>query len=260
MWLDLVSISAGWQSDSMQISSRHMTSNNVVSTSHATSWRRIDIDMTLFSSYVLEGRLRFSLPVFSFFFTIFSNKIWYLETYVSMHKLWYSSNMKEQNQNNIRKAAKIRNRYNQVPHLTQDTTWESKHNKTLQIRAKRSVLSQKVTTRQQWTDAKAWQTQDINNTNDPQKKYRLGTVGKNILLEGLNRFHGANLTLTPSLTYPISNRAKVCTLVWVFIYIHTLCFLAAKSLAILSLEPSDKTDLDFANKSTEDKTDIQANI
>ena len=25
----------------------------------------------------------------------------------------------------VRKAAKIRNRYNQVPHLTQDTTWES---------------------------------------------------------------------------------------------------------------------------------------
>ena len=33
------------------------------------------------------------------------------------------------------------------------------------------------------------------NTNDQQKKYRLGTVSKNILLEGLNRFHGANLIL-----------------------------------------------------------------
>ena len=43
---------------------------------------------------------------------------------------------------------------------------------------------------------KAWQTQDINNTNDPQKKHRLGTVSKYILLEGLNRFHGANLTLS----------------------------------------------------------------
>ena len=32
--------------------------------------------------------------------------------------------------------------------------------------------------------------------NDPQKKYRLGTVSKNILLEGLNRLHGANLTLS----------------------------------------------------------------
>ena len=28
----------------------------------------------------------------------------------------------------VRKAAKIRNRYNQVPHLTQDTTWESDRN------------------------------------------------------------------------------------------------------------------------------------
>ena len=28
----------------------------------------------------------------------------------------------------IRKETKIRNRYNQVPHLTQDTTWESDKN------------------------------------------------------------------------------------------------------------------------------------
>ena len=33
------------------------------------------------------------------------------------------------------------------------------------------------------------------NPNDPQNKYRLGKVSKNIL-EGLNRFHGANLTLS----------------------------------------------------------------
>ena len=30
---------------------------------------------------------------------------------------------------------------------------------------------------------------------DPQKKHRLGTVSKNILLEGLNQFHGANQAL-----------------------------------------------------------------
>ena len=34
----------------------------------------------------------------------------------------------------------------------------------------------------------------MNNMNDPQKN-RLGTVSKNILLEGLNQFYGANLTL-----------------------------------------------------------------
>ena len=33
--------------------------------------------------------------------------------------------------------------------------------------------------------------QDRNKINDPQKKHRLGTVSKNILLEGLNQFTGA---------------------------------------------------------------------
>ena len=35
--------------------------------------------------------------------------------------------------------------------------------------------------------------------NDPQKKllYCLGTVSKNILVDGLNRFNVANLTLSP---------------------------------------------------------------
>ena len=47
-----------------------------------------------------------------------------------------------------------------------DNIWESDKN----TRAKRSALSQQVTTRQQWTDAKTWLTQDINNTNDPQKR------------------------------------------------------------------------------------------
>ena len=50
----------------------------------------------------------------------------------------------------VGKRAKIKNRYNQVPHLTQDTTWQSdKHNKTSQTRAKGSVLSKQVTTRHQ---------------------------------------------------------------------------------------------------------------
>ena len=31
----------------------------------------------------------------------------------------------------------------------------------------------------QWTDKKTWQTRNINNKNDPQKKHRLGTVNKN---------------------------------------------------------------------------------
>ena len=40
------------------------------------------------------------------------------------------------------------------------------------------------------------ETQDTKNTNDPQNKYCIGRVIKNILLEGLNRFYGANLTLS----------------------------------------------------------------
>ena len=40
--------------------------------------------------------------------------------------------------------------------------------------------------------------QDINNTNDPQKKNRLLTVSKNISLEGLNQFHGAKFAKNDS--------------------------------------------------------------
>ena len=43
---------------------------------------------------------------------------------------------------------------------------------------------------------KAKQTRDRTNMNDPQKKYGLGTVSKNTLLKGLNRFHGATFTLS----------------------------------------------------------------
>ena len=59
-------------------------------------------------------------------------------------------------------------------------------------RAKRPALSQQATTRHQQTDVHESITkQDRNNINDPQKKHRLKTASKNILLEGLNRFNGA---------------------------------------------------------------------
>ena len=48
----------------------------------------------------------------------------------------------------VSKIAKIRNRYNQVPHLTQDTNGKvTNSQKTPQTRAKRSALSQQVTTK-----------------------------------------------------------------------------------------------------------------
>ena len=51
-------------------------------------------------------------------------------------------------QTKVSKVAKIRNRYNQVPHLTQDTNGKvTNSQKTPQTRAKRSALSQQVTTK-----------------------------------------------------------------------------------------------------------------
>ena len=41
-------------------------------------------------------------------------------------------------------------------------------------------------------DHKASTKQDRNNINDQQKKHRLGTFSKNILLEGLNKFYGSS--------------------------------------------------------------------
>ena len=54
----------------------------------------------------------------------------------------------------VSKVAKIRKRYNQVPHLTQDTNGKvTNSQKTAQTRAKRSALSQQVTTKHTQTDA-----------------------------------------------------------------------------------------------------------
>ena len=74
----------------------------------------------------------------------------------------------------VRKKAKIRNRYNQVPHLTQDTTWESDKKTQENIthkRARRPALSQQVTTKLQRTDKKAWQTRNMNNKKDPKQLF-----------------------------------------------------------------------------------------
>ena len=64
------------------------------------------------------------------------------------------------------KVAKIRNRYNQVPHLTQDTNGKvTNSQKTPQTRAKRSALSQQVTTKHIQTDThKTQPTQDRTKT------------------------------------------------------------------------------------------------
>ena len=93
----------------------------------------------------------------------------------------------------VRKRAKIRNRYSQAPHLTKDTNGKVTTSQ-LDITkdAKRSALSQQVTSRHQQIDVHESITKrDRNKINDPQEKHHLGTVSKNTLLEGLNWFNGA---------------------------------------------------------------------
>ena len=97
----------------------------------------------------------------------------------------------------VRKTAKIRKRYNQVPHLTQDTTRES-YKGTINITNK----SQEVSPFPAGDHKAAMNRRESmkntrhKNTNDHQKKLSLEGSVKDILLEGLNRFHGANLTLS----------------------------------------------------------------
>ena len=60
----------------------------------------------------------------------------------------YSHNLLSKLLIKVSKVAKIRKRYNQVPHLTQDTNEKvTNSQKTAQTRAKRSALSQQVTTK-----------------------------------------------------------------------------------------------------------------
>ena len=93
----------------------------------------------------------------------------------------------------VRKRAEIRNRYNQAPHLTQDTNGKETTSQLDITNDSQEVNpSQQVTTRPQQTDVHESITkQDRNNINGPQKKHHLGTVSKNILLEGLNWFNSA---------------------------------------------------------------------
>ena len=93
----------------------------------------------------------------------------------------YGTWVKGQGQNNqilvvwlvkVRKRAKIRNRYNQVPHLTQDTNGES--NKLTIRHHKRKPRGLSFPSRwpqgiNKQTRTKTQQTQDRNNIKDPQK-------------------------------------------------------------------------------------------
>ena len=92
----------------------------------------------------------------------------------------------------VRKRAKIRNRYNQAPHLTQNTngkvTTSQWHitNESQEVRIFPAGDHTASTIRHAWKHYKTRR----NNINDPKKKHHLGTVCKNILLEGLNQLNG----------------------------------------------------------------------
>ena len=90
-----------------------------------------------------------------------------------------SKNKKSMNgaASNVRKTTKIRNRYNQVKHLTQDTTLESDKNTIKHKNESQEVSSFPAgdhnAAMNRSADWKALQIHDINNTNDPQKNIAL---------------------------------------------------------------------------------------
>ena len=82
----------------------------------------------------------------------------------------------------VRKKAKIRSRYNQEPHFTQDTTWQSDKN----TRKHRIQKGQEVSPFPAGNHKAAMNRHDRmtdtkqNNKKDLQKKHLLGMVNKNI--------------------------------------------------------------------------------
>ena len=82
----------------------------------------------------------------------------------------------------------MRNRYNQAQHLTQDTNGKVTTSK-LDITNEGQVVSP-FPAGDHKASINRRARKHNNNINDPQKKHHLEMVSKNILLEGLHRFHG----------------------------------------------------------------------
>ena len=106
------------------------------------------------------------------------------------------------NEMKVSKGAKIRNRYNQVPQLTQDT-----NGKVINSQLDTTNESQEVSPFPAG-DHKAYISRRAqrHSKHKTEQKHKRSTkevrpwIGQlNILLEGLNRFHGANLTLNSDL-------------------------------------------------------------
>ena len=98
----------------------------------------------------------------------------------------------------VSKGAKIRNRYNQVPHLTQDTNGKVTNSQLDTTNESQEVSPFPAADHKAQINRHAQRHnkhKTEKNKNDLQTKYRIGAIGKTILLEGLNNFHSVNLAL-----------------------------------------------------------------
>ena len=98
----------------------------------------------------------------------------------------------------VSKGTKTRNRYNQVPHLTQDTNGKVTNSRLDATNESQEVSPFPAGDHKAHMNSRSQRHskhKTEKNIKDPQKKYRLGTVSEKKILEGLNRFDGANLTL-----------------------------------------------------------------
>ena len=74
----------------------------------------------------------------------------------------------------VSKGAKVRNRYNQVPHLTQDTHWKVTNSHKDTTNESQEISLFQAGDHKAHINTKAQQAQDRKNIKDPKKKYRLG--------------------------------------------------------------------------------------
>ena len=98
----------------------------------------------------------------------------------------------------VSEGAKIRNRYNQVPHLAQDTNGKVTNSQLYTTHDRQAVRpfpagdhKAKINRRTQSYNKNKTEKKHIRST----KEVPLRKGQENILLEGFNRFHGANPTL-----------------------------------------------------------------
>ena len=113
----------------------------------------------------------------------------------------------------VSKGAKIRNRYNQVPHLTQDTNGKvTNSQKTPQTEPRGQPFPSR------WPQAHINRRAQRHSKHKTKQKHKRSTKEVppwngpwNILLEGFNRFNGANLTLNSDVDQDrVTNSYSLC--------------------------------------------------